>query len=296
MKWNINGTKARVSILGRALRKEDEKEAPAPADKGGGGGSPPAPSPAPADKAEATKLPVPPTSKFLGDEDEIEARTTYEVTGSAFKKRIQRASSAQLREMFGTDDTDKITKDWKRFQDIEKKHEEERRAKLDNEQKLKEDNAKLQSQLTEVTQRAQALEEDRVVDSFVTRVGRIASKHIDGEYVDDIVWGAFKRHVASLSEKEQEGMKEKDIDAWFKDYAEKKPKFAREVSAEKKADEKPTEKKPVNGKPATNGIADNKRPTSGGSNPTEKTARPGQANSMSPTEYRQHKANVLAGK
>lgn len=230
----------------------------------------------------ATQASVPPTKKILtGDEDdeELDSKATFELSASAFRKRIDRANKATLKELFGTDDVEAIKKERENYLKLKETAEEERRKKLDEVTRLKEDKEKAEARAAEAERRAQEVENKRQLDEEVRALTRVAAKHLDEEYVEDIINGPFHRYVADLSDREREKLTERDVDGWFAEYAQKKPKLAKGY----------VEQKPKV-LPATNGIVDNKRPAQvNGKDLTEKTPKPGQPNSMSRAEYNEWK-------
>ncbi len=262
----------------------DKTKSPPPPGQGGAGegGKPPAGAPGTQPGGESGK----PGPKVIKDDDDIESddpSTMMTLSASALRKRLERASKSSLRDIFGIDDKEKIRQQWKDAQTLTAKAEEDRRAKLKDEEKLKEDVQKERTRAEQAEARAAQVEESRVVDAVVRRTTKLASKHIDADYVDDIVHGAFKRHCADLSDKELERFDEKAIEAWFETYAKEKPKFAKEAP---KKEERPKV-------PANNGTNNNHRPAPSANGSGQKDPRPGRENSMTKKEYADYRAEQM---
>ncbi len=246
-----------------------------------------APDPAPEPpKAKAAPAPVvPPEGKPESAKDDAKAidaegdiptdANLLKLTPAALTKRLDRYSKKQLSEHFGTDDVEKIKSDLAELATARQEREEARRAALSKEEKLKED-------LEREKKRAEKAEADhkRVLDAqafseYDRSAEVVLAKHVDPELVDVAVI-KLKKHVLGLDDDELLEP-EKVFEQWAKDWTKKNPKYAR-------ASEAPPPPK----KPLTTG-ADPHRPEKAKVDLAQKTARPGQPNSMTRAEYAAYK-------
>lgn len=219
--------------------------------------------------------------KLSGDDDEIpEEEELVQMSPRALKARLTRASKAQLRDAFGTDDIDDIKKKIALADEATKKQEEERKARLTKEQKLQEELDAANKVLADTRTKLEEAERTRVVEKQDTRIHRIASNHVDGDYIED----SFPHLARAIRQAVKEGDKkfakneEAWIENWYKEYVEKKPKLGKDFG--KEAEKPPTMKVPF-----TNGVQGKPAPQQTSGQP--KTAAPGRPNSMSDAEIRQ---------
>jgi len=198
----------------------------------------------------------------------------------AFKSRISRATKKALNEVFGTDDRAEIIKRKEAYEALLTKQEQERRAKLDELTREKEDRKKLEEERDALRKQLENRERAEQVKETDGELRKAASEHVASEY-EDFALDAFKKHVAKLSDDEIDGLSSKDVDAWFKAWAEKKP-------AMRKSPPEP-EKRPI-----SNGAQTGNRPSPSSASTalSGKTPRPGQPNSMTSQElamYKRHR-------
>ena len=205
----------------------------------------------------------------------------------SFQTRVKRASKADLLKMFGTDDRDKLLQWKKDYDGYQTKQEEERRAKLAEEERLKEDIEKEKKARERAEKKLQDREEQILIDRQEREIRNVCSKHIDSEYVDDVALPAFAKHCAALSEEEREALTEADVEAWFKDYAAKKPKLAKEAGGTQTPTTPTT---PIVQQKINTGAGPRMRPVPPPAGALQgKTPKPGQANSMTKQELAEYK-------
>ena len=105
----------------------------------------------------------------------------------------------------------------------------------------------------------------------------IANRFISNDYIEDAV-AVFQRHLSKLEDDELEAMSQKEINLWFKEYAEKKPALARKPGERRKVIE-----------PAKTGGDPQKKPDPSKAPIQGKTPRPNQPNSMTRAEFEAYK-------
>lgn len=224
--------------------------APAPEAKPGAQAAPPAAPPKTEAKSEPAKEPSnePRTPRELADDDdELDEKAPYQLTGAALKKRLQRFSKRTLKEHFGTTDPDEIKGKLKKLEKLESDAEEARKAKLSEEEKTKEELAKERARAEKAEMRARELEDQHTVATQERRIGGFASKFIDDDLVDDALERFAKYVMKELTPKEASRLTDGDIEKWFEDLAEKKPKFAKTRPEAKREEPKVEAKKtPIN--------------------------------------------------
>jgi hypothetical protein len=219
------------------------------------------------------------------DEDEIpEEAELLELTPKALSARLRRHTMRELQQRFGTTDIEAIERDMAELKELRAEREENRKAQLTKEQRLAEEKAEAEKKLAEAEARAQAIEDERDVEKVSGKVSKLAAKYIDPGVLDDedIRSGLFRK-LAKHLHKETGGkafkVTDKMIGDFWKNYAHDNPKFAKTTG------EKPVEVKINTG-------TQTKAPEGGGHGApsgqgAQKTAKPGQANSMSRQEIAQ---------
>ena len=262
-------------------------------------GTPAAPPPAPDTKPSKVEpkegkpagegAPAPKTPKKLSadDDDLPEDDELVQLSPKALKARLARASKAQLKDAFGTDDLEEIKTKLAQADEYTKKKEEERQKTLTKEQKLKEERDAAIKEASDYKTKFEAAQVERVVEKQDMRMTRIAEKHLDPDYVES----EFPRLAAALLKAAEEGDKklakneEAWIDNWFKERVAEKPKLGKNFG---KSDEGGEGAPPAKTVTLNNGAQDT-RPNGaprGANSGGVKTAKPGQPNSMSDKEIR----------
>lgn len=218
--------------------------------------------------------------RLSADDDEVpEEEDLLQMSPRALKARLARASKAQLKEAFGTDDVDLIQKKIKAGEEYEAKKEEERKARLSAEEKLKEER---DAAMKERDEAKTALEKEklaRTVEKQDTRITRIAERHLKSKHVSKFLPDLARAILKAADEGDKKLIKNEEawIDSWFAKQIEEDPVFGKDFDANQP--EKPEAKR----LPFSNG-ARAERPTPDGKAGSPKTAAPGKPNSMSQKE------------
>jgi hypothetical protein len=284
------------------VKKTDEQISPA------AGAPEPKPEPKPEAKPKADAAPPEPAKEPKGepqepagevDEAQVEAalkegKSLPAMPVKAFLSRVRRASRQQLMDLFGTDDKEAILQ-WKREYDTMRKAQDERdRAAMSEKERLEKDLQTAKDEAAAVKQEFDTYREERAYEQVDNGISRAAEKHIDSDAVDYVAQ-KFAKHLLSLDKDDADDRAklkayQKDPDAvaaWFKEYADSHPKFAKEAKAPKAKEEKPKpeeKKAPLNTAPKTK--EEKPKEEKPGSNANGKTVRPG-PNAMSTEEIRQ---------
>jgi hypothetical protein len=214
---------------------------------------------------------VPEDPNSVGDE------TSYQVKGAEFKKIFERRTKAELRKQFGTDDPEEIKTKLAEYEQLKAQSEEMRRAQMSESEKIKEDLAKERSAREKAEQKFQQLNDRQQVARETLRVRGIAAKHVDSRMVRyaEMEFASFLRK--KYSPKEINKLKDGDIDKFFKAFVTKNPKFSRQQTVAA-----PTPKVGM-----TNGtISQQRAAATSQAKPQQKTAKPGQPNTMTREELR----------
>ncbi len=241
--------------------------------------TPPAATP-PASTTSATTPPATPGAVTPGAADaNANGGRVHQLREEEFKERLDRSNRSQLRDLFGTDDKDAILAKWKKADALEAAAEEQRRATLSNEQKLQEDLAKEKARADKAQAESRQLRQAHVVSKEKARVASMASKYIDPAMIK-YAGLEFAAHLRkNFTPKQINRLTDKDVEKYFADLAKSQPKFAKP----KPAGASPQRVGLTNG--ASNPGTPSPTPVNGGGS-QQKTAKPGQPNSMTKAEIK----------
>jgi hypothetical protein len=178
-------------------------------------------------------------------EDEIpEDAELLELSKTALTSRLKRHTARELRERFGTDDTNEIKLKLERLATLEAEEETRKREAMSEKERLEADLRTAQTEKEDLNRRLRMMENERVVQHEDVRITKIAHKYIDGD--EDTTEVVFRRFASYLKAEHGDQLKDpnfnvpdKEIDKWFRKYAEDHPKHAREQKAA-------PEKRPLN--------------------------------------------------
>jgi len=258
--------------------------------------------PATTTEPAADTPPTPATRQRLSaDDDAIPDDDVFEVSKSAFKKRLERYSRSQLKQLFGTDSPEEILQ-WKtQNEEYQRRQEEQRLAEMSEAERYKVQLEKAQAREAQWKQKYEAHVEQNTIREQDRQMTAVAQKYVNPKCMNFLMM-EFATHLQGADEKEI-GEPQAYADQWFKNYIEANPEFgvaqpaapvaSNEVAAAAAVD--------VNGTPAAQAPAPpaprqvqqtiTNGPTIG--RPTnavpagvmaQKTLAPGQPNSMSPEE------------
>jgi len=209
-----------------------------------------------------------------------------ELSSKALKTRLNAAKKSEVRELFakfGVKNADELDAKFKRLKELETEDEKRKRNDMTATQKLEADLKQERKLRVDADRRALQVTENYVIDKQENRVTKLASKYIDPDYVEEIL-PKFASHLRKNYDEEQlKAITDEDIGGWFKEYATKKPKLARESKKTKI--------------PLTNGARTAARPTSGDSgarsgNADGRSFAPSSANAMTRQEARTEAAKL----
>lgn len=224
----------------------------------------------PAETVVASKDKKPAEAKAKADEEaasnddadpEADDKGIISLPKKAFMKKVSSMTNKELKRIFGTTDVDQIVEERKELEELRKskserdsKDEETRRKTLKEEERLKEDNAKLAKANEELKTALSAKDEEVVVDRQQSYLSAVATKVVDEESIDYAL-SKFRKHIQGMSNHAVEQMSEKDVRGWFDEWAKEHPRHARAASEEKKEPKKvglttakKPESKPLDGK------------------------------------------------
>lgn len=204
------------------------------------------------------------------------------LTPSDMRARLDRARSAELKELFGTDDRAAIKQRLQQIADLERQAEEQKRAQMTEQQRLQADLAKAQAERDRYRSELVMAQEREVVRQQGSFVEGIASRHVNSAALEEASL-AFARHVSKTDPKVVARWTEKEVDAWFKGYVDRKPFMAKGATSQQ---QQPPPRRVE--RRAAGAASPPPRPSapSGSAGAGGKTIRPGQPNSMTREEAR----------
>lgn len=262
--------------------------APAPA------AAPPAPAkaepataaPSAASTEEKVAPPAPAIPVLDAESDEIpENDELFQLSKKALNARLTRHTKRELRDRFGTDDFDQIKIRLDKLALFEQEAEAKRLAALSELEREREERQKAEDRARKAEEAYQRSIDAQTFAEYDKTASAALSKHFDSDPdVQAFVTERLKKHVLSLEDGDLKDP-QKVFDAWAKEYAAKHPRYA-------KREEQAPEPKKI----ALNTGADTERPEREPQpNMRTKTAKPGQANTMSRAEYAAYKRSVGLG-
>lgn len=219
----------------------------------------------------------------VGDEEfATDERGQIAMPVKAFESRLRRASKKSLEEAFGTSDITAIKKQLARAKELEAKQEEATRAQMSELERIKADLKSRDEKLQETTSQLEQLRAEREFERTDSVVMSTAAKYVDPQYADvaAIKFGQYVRD--ELTEKEAKRLTTKDVAAWFDEYAKEHPALAVKKPREPKEPEARRE-------PLNNGAPERKPTPKPDTTTGSKTAKLGQANSMTDAEWQEFK-------
>lgn len=214
--------------------------------------------------------------KQIGEDDELpEDSELVSMSKQALTKRLDRHTKKELRERFGTDDYSKIKSDLDELADFRAKKEETRKAALSKEQKLEEEKRLAEKRADDLAAELEKERNQQVFAEYDATAKEVFADKIAPKHMKRAV-RELKEHILSMDEDEapKEPKKaKKAFEKWTKEWLEENPEFAKAA---------PEEPKKI---ALTTGSNPNARREKGDAELAHKTAKPGQANSMSKAEY-----------
>jgi hypothetical protein len=225
-------------------------------------------------------------TRLAGDDEIPDDADLLEMSPTALKQRLNRATKKELKAQFGTDDIDQIKKDLAEVKSLREEKEKARREKLDKEARMSEDLKKAKADARAAKAEARSVKMERVIDEEERSIVALAEKHLKPKYVKYVLPELRKFLLSEYSPKELEDIsgakREKLLDKFFADFAEKEdPSWAKDHDPAKAAAEAKEAKPKIN-----SGADARNRPSPASSNDTAKTFAPGKANSMTRGEAR----------
>jgi len=274
-----------------------------------------APSPAAAFH-QSTPLDRTPTRKLLdGDGDTLpDDADAFEISKTSFKKRLERYSRTQLKQLFGTDNPEEIMA-WKTQNEaFVRQQEEYRLSQLSESERYKVQFEKAANDAARWKQQYETLQESHTIREQDRQMTSVAQKYVHPKLMNALMM-EFATHLQGVDERDI-GEPQTYADKWFAKYIEENPEFGvpqapGQVGAPSPAAQAAlqaaglgVQAQSVNlnaGVPAmtprqvqvpiSNGATPNGRPANAvpAGSLTQKTLAPGQPNSMSDDEVRRWK-------
>lgn len=228
------------------------------------------------------------------DEDIPEDADLIELSSTALKKRLGRATKKELKMRFGTDDFDEIKEKLEKLSKFEAAEEERKRQEMSEKDRYESDLKRANDRAEKAERRLAAVYDERVIGQEESRIHKIAEEAgMDPDYIED-QFGRFAKWLnENYSPKEMKKLKDSEIKKWFVERLKAKPRLAKDASTDTKTDEKEQQKPEVRKVGANNGAGGRPPPPDDKANAnTEKTFKPGQKNSMSPQEAKREMAKM----
>lgn len=232
------------------------------------------------------------THEGESDEDE-EGNPTPDDKGfvrmpfTKFLKRVGRMTAKELRKHFGTTDLSAIVEERKELQVLRAEKEERERAAMTERERLQADTKAAHDRADAAERRAEAAEESRMVERTEAVLQASASKLFAEAYQEvalDALAKYMRRHPNDFK-------KPTHAEAWLKEYAEKHPAMRIAAAAPDAKKEEKDVKDAKSKVPADDKIRKDRPAAKGSGESEQKTARPGQPNSLSKFELRKQGYN-----
>jgi hypothetical protein len=182
------------------------------------------------DKAKLAKA----IESMEDEESEVSAdeKGMVKLPFKSFERRVQRAAKAALRSVFGTDDREAILKMKGDYESMLAKQDEDRRSKMDEVARIKEDKDRAENRVKELE--TLELQRQEAVEAEATEqlVNKISNEHIDPEF-QELAHFKFAKMLKRKSEEELAEYTDEKIADWFQKFSVKNPTYARKVPAPK---------------------------------------------------------------
>lgn len=188
------------------------------------------------------------------DEIPTDFEGLVEMSSKTLAKRLNAAKKSEVRQLYekyGVKNAEELQAKLTRAKELEDEDAARKRETMTTTQKLESDLKKEKELRVESDRRALRVTENYVIDKQENRITKLAGKYLDGDYID-VILPKFAVHLRkNYDETQLKGIKDSDIEEFFKGYAEKHPKLARESKSERKKI------------PLTNGARTGNRPQAG---------------------------------
>jgi hypothetical protein len=182
------------------------------------------------DKAKLAKA----IDSMEDEESEVSAdeKGMVKLPFKSFERRVQRAAKAALRSVFGTDDREAIMKMKGDYESMLAKQDEDRRSKMDEVARIKEDKDRAENRVKELE--TLELQRQEAVEAQATEelVNKISNDHIDPEF-QELAHFKFAKMLKRKSEDELAEYTDAKIADWFAKFATKNPTYAKKAAAAK---------------------------------------------------------------
>lgn len=177
----------------------------------------PAPSPQSLDRTPTRKL-LDGEGNDLPDDAEL-----YEISRSNFKKRLQRANSSQLKQAFGTDNVEEILAWKQQNEDYKKREEEAKLAQMTEADRYRTQFERSQNEASHWRQQFEQLQEQHMLREQDRQVMGLVAKHVDPDCLD-FVTQQLAMHLQTLEEDEMRDP-QTYITSWVGQYIKDHPKY-----------------------------------------------------------------------
>ena len=237
-------------------------------------------------KAEGGEGEGDPKTVTIGDDEyPVDAKGFLSISVQTFKRRLNRYSAKQLKDTFGTDNVDDIKSRLDEHGKLKAQSEEQRRKQLAKEEQLAEDLKKERDRADKAQARADQLAEEREYREADQDVRKVAERYVEPGKFSKLAMVEFAEYVRDLDEDEVSKLKDKDVEAWFKQYADDNPKLAKGAKPGKgEDDDKSKVRRPIEHGAGAAGADPKATPQEGA-----KTPKPGTPTTMTDAEYKAHK-------
>ncbi len=228
------------------------------------------PSPAASPPAASNTNPTtPPPGAGVADS---EAKRVVKLSKNEFAQKVNQATSAQLKKIFGTDDPKQIINMKREYDAIKQKTEEERRAAMTAQEKLADDYRRSEADKEKYKSLLDRERMGRAAERQENEIKRIFNGKVDDRYQRHVMRDMAQEFLKKKTPKQLSMTTNADIEKWLTEYLRKHPAFRASRSAG----------------PARSGTP------SGGRTPPKvaaqgKTLKLGQPNSMTDKEYQEYK-------
>ena len=186
----------------------------------------------------------------IGDDGDIPADAELlTLSKGAFKSRLARASRAELKERFGTDNPEEITAQLEELKTFKAEKEATRLAALSELEREKEARLAAEGERDEWRRQHDELRTTQVVKREHSRVEGIASKHVDPT-MQRFALAEFAAYLGTKPAAEVDALTDVQVEEWFVGKVKEMPKLAKDFAMPVTPPSPVTEVKPLTNGPA----------------------------------------------
>lgn len=186
--------------------------------------APAAPPAAPTTPSVVAPIERTPTRKILSaDDDSLPEADAFEISPSAFKKRLERHGKAQLKQLFGTDNVEEIMEMKRQNEEFKAKQEADRLAQMTESERYRTQMEQEKANAAHWKTQYETYVETQALREQDQQMTKLASAYVNPKCMNYMMM-EFATHLQGVEESEI-GEPAAYADAWFKSYITANPEF-----------------------------------------------------------------------